>query len=95
MKACRVVKAFALPEDEGMKHFGFFQPLSRKVTGTHLFKTWPFRFSSIDASHRRPPPLLGEQNSEVLRDLLGLTDAEIVMLEEQQVIGTAQLGVAG
>lgn len=95
VKACRVVKAFALPEDEGMEHIGFFQPLSRKVTGTHLFKTWPFRFSSIDASHRRPPPLLGEHNGEVLRDLLGLTGAEIAKLEEQQVIGTAPLGVAG
>ena len=95
MKACRVVKAFALPEDEGMKHIGFFQPLTREVTGTHLFKTWPFRFSSIDASHKRPPPLLGEHNSEVLTELLDLSEEELARLESDQVIGTAPLGIAG
>ena len=95
VKACRVVKAFALPEDEGMKHIGFFQPLSREVTGTHLFKTWPFRFSSIDASHKRPPPLLGEHNSEVLTELLDLSEEELARLESDQVIGTAPLGIAG
>ena len=95
VKACRVVKAFALPEDEGMKHIGFFQPLTREVTGTHLFKTWPFRFSSIDASHKRQPPLLGEHNSEVLTELLDLSEEELARLESDQVIGTAPLGIAG
>ncbi|MCH8949979.1 MAG: CoA transferase, partial [Chloroflexi bacterium] len=93
--ACRVIRGFDLPEDAGLRHIGFFQEIDREITGKHWFKTWPFRFSSIDASHKRQPALLGEHNGEVLRDLLGLTDAEIVTLEEQQVIGTAPLGAGG
>jgi crotonobetainyl-CoA:carnitine CoA-transferase CaiB-like acyl-CoA transferase len=95
VKACRVVKPYLLVEDEGLRHIGFFQLLSREVTGGHPFKRWPFRFSSIDASHRRPPPLLGEHNGEVLTALLGLSQEELARLERERVIGTAPLGLAG
>ncbi len=95
VKACRVAKAYLLSEDEGLKHIDFFQTLTRKVTGTHPFKTWPFRFSSIDASHKRPPPLLGEHNGEVLTALLGLSREEIARQGEEQVIGSEPLGLAG
>ncbi len=69
--------------------------VSREVTGTHPHKTWPFRFSSIDASHKRPPPLLGEHNGEVLTTLLGLTGKEVSRLEVERVIGREPLGLAG
>jgi hypothetical protein len=82
---------YLLPEDEGLRHIGFFQSLTRDVTGAHPFKTWPFRFSSIDASHTCPPPLLGEHNREVLTDLLGLSDEELARLEEERVIGREPL----
>ena len=36
---------------------------------------------------KRPAPLLGEHNREILRDLLGLDEAEIVALEQAAVIG--------
>jgi len=90
--ACHVVKSFDLADDPGLDHIGFFQQLERAITGTQSFKLWPFRFSSIDASHKRQPPTLGEHNTEVLRDLLGLTDDEIAQLEAEQVIGTQPLG---
>ena len=93
--ACRVVEPYLLPEDEGLRHIGFFQPLDREVTGTHLFKTWPFRFSSIDASHKRPPPLLGEHTRDVLASELGLSPDELATLEKDQVIGSEPLGLAG
>ncbi|MCH7699371.1 MAG: CoA transferase [Chloroflexi bacterium] len=92
--ACRVRKGFDLPDDAGLQHIGFFQKLTRKITDTQSFKTWPFRFSSIDASHKSQPPLLGEHNAEVLRELLGLSDEEIAQLETDQVIGTEPLGLA-
>lgn len=95
VKACRVSKPFDLPEDEGLQHIGFFQRLTRPVTGTHPYKTWPFRFSSIDASHKRPAPLLGEHNREVLTGLLGLSAEELAHLEEEQVIGDTPIGFAG
>lgn len=95
VKACRVAKPYLLAEDEGLAHVNFFQMLTRKVTGTHAFKTWPFRFNSIDASHKRPPPLLGEHNREVLTAQLGLSQEELSRLEEERVMGTVPLGLAG
>jgi crotonobetainyl-CoA:carnitine CoA-transferase CaiB-like acyl-CoA transferase len=89
--ACRVNKAFALADDPGLRHFGFFQEIERPVTGCHPQKTWPFRFPSIDASHKRPAPLLGEHNAEVLRELAGLTDQEIRSLAEKRIIGESPL----
>ena len=87
VKACRVVKSYLLPEDEGLQHIGFFQELTRGITGTHWQKTWPFRFSGIDASHRRPAPVMGEHTAEVIGEFLGLSSEELDRLEAAGVIG--------
>jgi len=89
VKACRVVKAYELPGDRGLQHIGFFQEMTRALTGTHPQKQWPFRFSGIDSSHRRPAPILGEHNAEVLKALAGLSDADVTRLEAEGVIGGA------
>lgn len=91
--ACRVNKGFELPDDEGLRHIGFFQYLERKVTGSHPQKTWPFRFSGIDASHKRAAPLLGEHNAEVLAELAGLSSVDVDRLRGQRVIGNAPAGM--
>ncbi len=93
--ACRVVKAYDLPQDEALVARSFFRPLTRDVTGTHAYKTWPFRFSAFDAAHRLPPPLLGEHNDEILRGLLGLSDDEIARLEAEHIIGREPLALKG
>ena len=36
--------------------------------------------------HAEPPPLLGEHTAEVLRDVLGMDDAEIERLTKQGVV---------
>ncbi len=89
---CRVSKPYLLTEDENLRHIGFFQELTREVTGTHPYKTFPFRFSTFELQHRLPPPLLGEHTHEVLSTLLGLDEEAIRALEEQQEIGTEPLG---
>ena len=91
---CRVVKAYRLAEDAGLRHAGFLQTITREATGAHTFKTWPFRFSSIDVSHKRPPPHLGEHNIEVLGGELGLSDEEIGRLKDEHVIGWEPLALA-
>lgn len=88
---CRVSKPYLLTEDENLRSLGFFQELTREVTGAHPFKTFPFRFSSFALRHRRPPPLLGQHNREVLTEL-GLGEDEIRGLEERQEIGAEPLG---
>jgi len=87
VKACRVVKGYLLPEDEGLQHIGFFKELARPITGTHWQKQWPFRFSAIDPSHLRPAPIMGEHTREVLQELLGLSGEELERLEASGVIG--------
>ena len=89
---CRVTKPYLLTEDENLRHLGFFQDVTREVTGTHPFKTFPFRFSTFKLEHRRPPPLLGEHNREVLTTLLGVDEDELAELETNQEIGTEPLG---
>ena len=85
---CRVTPPHQLTEDVGLRHFGFFQELTRELTGTHLYKTYPFRFSGFPAAHRRPAPLLGEHNRELLSELLGLGEDELDALEAAGEIGT-------
>ena len=46
----------------------------------------PFRFSATPASVRRPPPTLGQHTEQVLRDMLGFSDARIDELRAQKVI---------
>ena len=95
VKACRVLKAYHLQDDPALATRAFFRTLMREATGAHPFKTWPFRFSSFDAAHRRPPPLLGEHNDEILGELLGLTREEIAALEAEGLIGKEPLALKG
>jgi crotonobetainyl-CoA:carnitine CoA-transferase CaiB-like acyl-CoA transferase len=46
----------------------------------------PMRFSATPLEYRLAPPLLGEHTDEILRGLLGKTDAEIARLRAGQVI---------
>jgi crotonobetainyl-CoA:carnitine CoA-transferase CaiB-like acyl-CoA transferase len=95
VKACRVVKAYDLPNDAGLQHIGFFREMTRAITGTHPQKQWPFRFSGIDASHKRPAPVQGEHNAEILKTLGGVSDADFERLEAEGVIGGAIKAFSG
>jgi crotonobetainyl-CoA:carnitine CoA-transferase CaiB-like acyl-CoA transferase len=66
---------------------GFFQELTRPITETNWQKKFPFRFSAINTSHRRPAPVLSEHTAEVMKELLGLSNADIERLEAAGVIG--------
>jgi crotonobetainyl-CoA:carnitine CoA-transferase CaiB-like acyl-CoA transferase len=91
--ACRVVKGYELTEDPGMQHLAFFRWVDRSVTGKHPYKAWPFSFSSVDVSVKRPPPTLGQDNHNVLTEVLGLSRDEVDALEQQGAIGTTPANV--
>jgi crotonobetainyl-CoA:carnitine CoA-transferase CaiB-like acyl-CoA transferase len=95
VKACRVVKAYDLPNDPGLQHIGFFREMTRSLTGAHPQKQWPFRFSGIDATHKRPAPVMGEHNAEVLRELAGVSAEELARLEAEGVVGGAIKAFSG
>jgi crotonobetainyl-CoA:carnitine CoA-transferase CaiB-like acyl-CoA transferase len=46
----------------------------------------PMRFSATPIAYDRPPPRLGQHTDEVLREILGLSEAEIADLSAQGVI---------
>jgi crotonobetainyl-CoA:carnitine CoA-transferase CaiB-like acyl-CoA transferase len=57
-------------------------PLAGKVS---LVRS-PMRFSETPLEHKTPPPTLGQHTGEVLRSLLGKSDAEIARLRADGVI---------
>jgi len=68
-------------------HRGFLQPLLHAVTGATGYPGFPMRFSAFGPHlFRSPPPLLGEHNTEVLREL-GLSDDAIAALADKGIIG--------
>ena len=46
----------------------------------------PMRFSATPITYDRPPPRLGQHTDEVLREILGLSEAEIARLSTHGVI---------
>ena len=72
----------------------FFEPCTHPVVGTHPVTTVPFRFATNERPWiRRPAPLVGEHNREILSEIVGLTDAEIDALETEEIIGTRPQGL--
>lgn len=68
---------------------GFFEHIEHPVNAPVPHSTVPMRFSAgPQRFHRRPAPLLGQHNHELLTEL-GLTDPEIAELEADGIIGEA------
>jgi crotonobetainyl-CoA:carnitine CoA-transferase CaiB-like acyl-CoA transferase len=75
-----------LPQMESRR---FFESVDHPVIGGSRYATLPMTFShGPHERHRRPAPLLGEHNVELLGGL-GLSSAEIDALAADGVIGTA------
>ena len=72
--------------DPQLAHRGHWVRLPHAEMGESLYNNLPFRFSRVPVRPRRPAPLLGEHTREILRDLLGFTDAEMDRLQAEQVL---------
>lgn len=85
----KVMQPHRQAELDQLAHRRFFETLGHPVNAPAAHSTLPARFANGPASfHRRPAPLLGEDNTAILRGL-GLSDDEIAALEVDGVIGTA------
>jgi crotonobetainyl-CoA:carnitine CoA-transferase CaiB-like acyl-CoA transferase len=67
---------------------GYLETVDSEVVGTHPIAGLPLRMSGVDRWIRRPAPLVGEHNAEVLGGMLGVSAAELARLTEAGVIGT-------
>jgi crotonobetainyl-CoA:carnitine CoA-transferase CaiB-like acyl-CoA transferase len=78
-----VENVFASPQ---LAARGFFQEIPHPVAGSYRFPTAPYHFSQLGWQLRRPAPLLGEHNDEILGGLLGYPPAEIVAFRQAAII---------
>ena len=87
LKAGPVLNPSDLLEDPHLKARGFFQMIDREVVGTQPYPSLGVRFSKTPLKNHMPAPTLGQHNEEILRRVLGRSDAEIEELEREQIIG--------
>jgi crotonobetainyl-CoA:carnitine CoA-transferase CaiB-like acyl-CoA transferase len=73
-------------EEPQVKARGVKIELEHAAAGTLPLVASPMRFSGTPLEYRLPPPLLGEHTDEVLRGLLGKSDAEIAKLRADGAI---------
>ena len=79
---------FVMPNPQ-LEHRQFFQNMKHPVTGDTRYPGFPMKYSILgNQLHTAPPPTLGQNNEEVLKEELGLSDEEIEVLKEKKVIGT-------
>jgi crotonobetainyl-CoA:carnitine CoA-transferase CaiB-like acyl-CoA transferase len=76
-----------LAADPHLQQAGYFHTLARRLVGTHSYPTTAARLSRTPARYHAPAPLLGEHSAAVLKEILGLSDAEIDRLIEEGVTG--------
>jgi crotonobetainyl-CoA:carnitine CoA-transferase CaiB-like acyl-CoA transferase len=92
--AAAVVSPSAVTDNPQLRDRGFFERLDHPSTGEGLYPTLPFALLAGQNNWlRRPPPTLGQHNSEVLTELCGLTDADLDRLAADGVIGTRPRGL--
>ncbi len=65
----------------------FFVPLQHPALGTTVSDRTPLFFDGPEPARWRPAPLLGEANSYVLGELLGMSDDEIRSYSERGIVG--------
>jgi crotonobetainyl-CoA:carnitine CoA-transferase CaiB-like acyl-CoA transferase len=80
-----------LLQDPQLHARGFIQQVDRAFIGKHPQPSMPFREGDQPFAIRRAPPTLGQHNHEILGGLLGLSEAEIIKLARDGIIGTEML----
>jgi benzylsuccinate CoA-transferase BbsF subunit len=80
-----VYSTFDLVNDRAFVQSGIMVNLRHKECGERATPTLPVRFSRLEPRYA-PAPLAGEHTDAILRELLGMSDAEIATLREEQVL---------
>jgi crotonobetainyl-CoA:carnitine CoA-transferase CaiB-like acyl-CoA transferase len=75
-----------LHEDPQLAHRRHFRPVTHPILGEHPAETHAIRFSAMEPSIHDPAPCLGQHTEHVLRDLLGMPEAEFVTLRDAGVL---------
>jgi crotonobetainyl-CoA:carnitine CoA-transferase CaiB-like acyl-CoA transferase len=73
-------------EEPQVKARGIRVEMDHPVAGSLPTVASPMRFSATPVEYRRAPPVLGQHTEEVLRELLGKSDAQLQELRAAKVI---------
>ena len=77
-----------LVDDPHLVDRGMFVEVNHPRVGTIRTTNFPSKFSETPGEIRSAAPLLGQNNSEILTNLLGYTDDQVQQLEREGVIVT-------
>jgi crotonobetainyl-CoA:carnitine CoA-transferase CaiB-like acyl-CoA transferase len=83
-----------LLDDPQLKQSGFWRRADRKYIGNHVIPHAPYLLDGKRLPLRNSSPTLGEHNTLVLRDDLGLSQRELDQLSADGVIGTRAVAEA-
>jgi benzylsuccinate CoA-transferase BbsF subunit len=72
--------------DPQLAHRGHWVPAEHPYLGTLQLERAGFRLSEGPGGFAKPGPLLGEHTDAILREVLGLSGAEIAALRERQIL---------
>lgn len=86
VSAAPVFTAKRLYEDEHLNARGAWVHLDHPVVGRKPVGGLPWHIEPAPAEQYWPAPLLGQHTDHVLRDILGIDDAEIARLREEGVV---------
>lgn len=75
-----------LVEDPHLNERGFFARLAHPEVGVRTHTGVPWLLTHAPNGVRAPAPVLGQDTDQVMRDILGYSDARIVQLKEEKVL---------
>ncbi|MBI1886721.1 MAG: CoA transferase [Chloroflexi bacterium] len=73
--------------DPQLRSLGFWAPITHPEAGTHDYMGVAWRLSATPGAIRSPAPCLGQHTEQILRDIAGLSKAEIDRLVSEGVAG--------
>jgi len=73
--------------DPHLNSRGFFKVIHQKDTGSYRYPGFLWNMSEMPPECQIPPPLMGEHNEYVFKEILGLSEKEINELTNKKVIG--------
>ena len=89
--AARVFNTRLLTQHPQFQARGFYEPVNHPFAGEPLLPTLPYRFT--ERWIKRAAPTMGQDNHQVLADLLGVSEAEITALEAKAILATRPKGI--
>jgi crotonobetainyl-CoA:carnitine CoA-transferase CaiB-like acyl-CoA transferase len=95
VRAGAVLTGAEMLADPHLNARGYYEPIENARGARQTLRIAPYQLSETPTSIRWPAPLLGEHTEQVLRDLLGLSEAEIAKLAAEGVTKNAPQGRRG